>query len=251
MHRFANPKRFLRIAAVVLPWSTALTVALLGLGLYFALLASPADYQQGESVRIMYVHVPAAWMALFVYSCLAAASAVALIWKHPVADLVAKASAPIGACFTFIALATGSIWGKPMWGVWWVWDARLTSVLILFFFYMGHIALTSAFEDASRSERAAAILALVGFINIPVIKWSVDWWNTLHQPASMIRMDGPAIHTSMLAPLLIMAAAFTAYYVTVLILRLRGEILTRKIGALRMTRIQDRQEERTPHMKEV
>ncbi len=251
MHRFANPKRFLRIAAVVLPWSTALTVALLGLGLYFALLASPADYQQGESVRIMYVHVPAAWMALFVYSCLAAASAVALIWKHPVADLVAKASAPIGACFTFIALATGSIWGKPMWGVWWVWDARLTSVLILFFFYMGHIALTSAFEDASRSERAAAILALVGFINIPVIKWSVDWWNTLHQPASMTRMDGPAIHTSMLAPLLIMAAAFTAYYVTVLILRLRGEILTRKIGALRMTRIQDRQEERTPHMKEV
>ncbi len=251
MYRFANPKRFLRIAAVVLPWSASLTVAFLGLGLYLALLASPADYQQGESVRIMYVHVPAAWMALFVYSCLAAASAVALIWKHPVADLVAKASAPIGACFTFIALATGSIWGKPMWGVWWVWDARLTSVLILFFFYMGHIALTSAFEDASRSERAAAILALVGFINIPVIKWSVDWWNTLHQPASMIRMDGPAIHTSMLAPLLIMAAAFTAYYVTVLILRLRGEILTRKIGALRMTRIQDRQEERTPHMKEV
>ena len=251
MHRFANPKRFLRIAAVVLPWSAALTGAFFSLGLYLALLASPADYQQGESVRIMYVHVPAAWMALFVYSCLAAASAVALIWKHPVADLVAKASAPIGACFTFIALATGSIWGKPMWGVWWVWDARLTSVLILFFFYMGHMALTSAFEDASRGERAAAILALVGFINIPVIKWSVDWWNTLHQPASMIRMDGPAIHASMLAPLLIMAAAFTAYYVTVLILRLRSEILARKIGALRMTRIQDRQEERGPHMKEV
>ena len=137
MYRFANPKRFLRIAAVVLPWSAALTVAFLGLGLYLALLASPADYQQWESVRIMYVHVPAAWMALFVYSCLATASAVALIWKHPVADLAAKASAPIGACFTFIALATGSIWGKPMWGVWWVWDARLTSVLILFFFYMG------------------------------------------------------------------------------------------------------------------
>ena len=251
MHRFANPNRFLRIAAQVLPWSAALTVILLGLGLYLALLVSPADYQQGESVRIMYVHVPAAWMALFVYSCLAAASAVALIWKHPLADLVAKSSAPIGACFTFIALVTGSIWGKPMWGVWWVWDARLTSVLILFFFYMGHMALTSAFEDASRGERAASILALVGAINIPVIKWSVDWWNTLHQPASIVRMDGPAIHASMLAPLLVMAATFTTYYVTVLILRLRGEILARKIGALRMTRIQDRQEERGLHLRGV
>jgi heme exporter protein C len=242
MHRFANPNRFLRIAALILPWSAAITVTLLVVGLYLALKVSPADYQQGESVRIMYVHVPAAWMALLVYSCLAGASAIALIWKHPLADLAAKASAPIGACFTFIALTTGAIWGKPMWGAWWVWDARLTSVLILFFFYMGHMALTSAFEDASRGERAAAILALVGFINIPVIKWSVDWWNTLHQPASIVRMDGPAIHASMLVPLLIMAASFTAYYVSVLILRLRSEILARKMDALRLTRVRDSQE---------
>ncbi|MDP7182854.1 MAG: heme ABC transporter permease [Alphaproteobacteria bacterium] len=242
MHRFANPNRFLRIAALILPWSAAITVTLLVVGLYLALKVSPADYQQGESVRIMYVHVPAAWMALFVYSCLAGASAIALIWKHPLANLAAKASAPIGACFTFIALTTGAIWGKPIWDAWWVWDARLTSVLILFFFYMGHMALTSAFEDASRGERAAAILALVGFINIPVIKWSVNWWNTLHQPASIVRLDGPAIHASMLAPLLIMAASFATYYVSVLILRLRSEILARKMDALRLTRVRDSQE---------
>ena len=238
MHRFANPARFLRMSAVVLPWSAAAAGLLILAGLYFALFASPPDYQQGESVRIMYVHVPAAWMALFVYSVMAGASAVALVWKHPLAHIAAKASAPIGACFTAVALITGSLWGKPMWGTWWVWDARLTSVLILFFLYIGHIALTNAFEDSSRGERAAAILALVGFVNIPIIKYSVDWWSTLHQPASVIRMGGPTIDSAMLVPLFLMGVGFTAYFVAVLILRMRGELLARKIRVLRMARVQ-------------
>ncbi len=186
----------------------------------------------------MYVHVPSAWMALFVYTCMAAASASALIWKHPLADLIAKACSPIGACFTFIALATGSLWGQPMWGTWWVWDARLTSVLILFFLYLGHMALVNAFDDPTRGARAAAILAIVGFINVPIIKFSVDFWNTLHQPASVSKLGAPAIHASMLAPLVIMALAFTAFFVTVLILRVRGELLARRIRVVRLSRAQ-------------
>ncbi len=184
MHRFANPARFQRLAAVLLPWSAAASAILFASGLYYALGASPPDYQMRDTVRIMYVHVPAAWMAMFVYTNLAIASAVALVWKHPLADLAAKAMAPIGAGFTAICLITGSLWGQPTWGTWWVWDARLTSVLILFFLYLGHIALNNAFDDATRGHRAAAILALVGIVNVPIIKFSVDWWNTLHQPAS-------------------------------------------------------------------
>ncbi|MBI3453914.1 MAG: heme ABC transporter permease [Rhodospirillales bacterium] len=233
MHRFANPARFLRMAAAVLPWSAALTVGCLGAGLWFALFDSPADYQQGETVRIMYVHVPAAWMALFVYTNLAIASAVALVWKHPLADLAARAMAPIGAAFTALSLITGSLWGQPMWGTWWVWDARLTSVLILFFLYLGHIALANAFDDPTRGNRAAAILALVGAVNVPIIKFSVDWWNTLHQPASIVRIGGPTIDSSMLTPLLLMAFGFTFYFVSVLILRIRAEILARKLRTLR------------------
>ena len=252
MHRFANPNVFLRLSNRIMPWSTGVMIASLVAGLVFALGASPADYQQGESVRIMYVHVPAAWMALFISICLAGASAVALIWKHPLADLAAKASSPVGACFTFIALATGALWGKPMWGAWWVWDARLTSMLILFFLYLGHMALANAFEDSERGAKSAAILALVGVINIPIIKFSVDWWNTLHQPASVVRMGGPSIHPSMLTPLLLMAIAFTAYYVTVVILRLRGEILARKIRALRMIRVQaESKGESGPYLREI
>ncbi|MFQ6018534.1 MAG: heme ABC transporter permease CcmC, partial [Kiloniellaceae bacterium] len=186
MHRFANPGRFLRLADALLPWSAALAVVAIAVGLYLGLFEAPPDYQQGESVRIMYVHVPSAWMALFVYSTIAAASAAALIWRHPLADLVAKASSPVGASFTFLALVTGSLWGKPMWGAWWVWDARLTSVLVLFFLYLGHMALMNAFEDRVRGYRAAAVLALVGFVNVPIIKFSVDWWSTLHQPASVL-----------------------------------------------------------------
>ena len=161
-------------------------------GSYLGLFQAPPDYQQGESVRIMYVHVPSAWMALFVYTNIALASAVALIWRHPPGrGLAAKASSPLGAGFTFLALATGSLWGKPMWGTWWVWDARLTSVLVLFFLYLGHMALMNAFDDAARGRKAAAILALVGFVNVPIIKFSVDWWNTLHQPASVLRAGRP------------------------------------------------------------
>jgi heme exporter protein C len=234
MHRFANPNRFLRLATAVLPWSAGATAVFGTIGIVLALVASPPDYQQGETVRIMYVHVPSAWVALFAYTFIAAASAVGLVWKHPLAHLAARAAAPIGAAFTLVALVTGSLWGKPMWGAWWVWDARLTSVLILFFLYLGLIALARAFDDPERGDRAAAILALVGFVNVPVIKFSVDWWNTLHQPASISRIGAPAIDPAMLAPLLVMAAAFLAYFVTVLLLRLRAEIAAAKIRQLRV-----------------
>ncbi len=231
MHRFANPGRFLRLANALLPWCAGLTAVLIAAGLYLAFFVAPPDYQQGESVRIMYVHVPSAWMALFVYVAIAAASAVALIWRHPLADLVAKASAPVGAGFTFLALLTGSLWGKPMWGTWWVWDARLTSVLVLFFLYLGHMAIMNAFEDPVRGFRAAAVLALVGFVNVPIIHFSVEWWSTLHQPSSMLRMGGPAIHPSMLWPLLAMALGFNFYYVTLLLLRVKSELLAARLRA--------------------
>jgi heme exporter protein C len=235
MHRFANPTRFLKVANAILPWCAVITALLLGVGLYLALFHSPPDYQQGETVRIMYIHVPSAWMALFVYACMALSSAVALIWRHPLADLIAKAAAPIGAGFTLICLTTGSLWGKPMWGTWWAWDARMTSVLILFFLYLGYIALVNAFDDPTRGHRAAGILALVGVVNLPIIKFSVDWWNTLHQPASVFRMGGPTIYPTMLWPLLLMAAGFTLFFVTVLILRVRGEIAAAKIRNLQLS----------------
>ena len=234
MHRFANPGRFMRLGDRVLPWCAGLTVLAIAPALYLGLLASPPDYQQGESVRIMYVHVPAAWMALFVYTAIAVASAVALIWRHPLADLAAKASAPVGAVFTALALVTGSLWGKPMWGTWWVWDARLTSVLVLFFLYLGHMALSDAFDDPARGRRAAAVLALVGFVNVPIIKFSVDWWNTLHQPASVLRMDGPSIHPEMLWPLLTMALGFKLFYLCLLLIRVKSELLEARIRTLRL-----------------
>jgi len=237
IHRFANPGRFQRLAGGLLPWLWGATVVLIGAGLYYALFASPADYQQGESVRIMYVHVPSAWMALFVYVSIAAASAAALIWKHPLADLFARAASPLGAGFTLLALVTGSLWGKPMWGTWWVWDARLTSVLVLFFLYLGHIGLMNAFDDATRGARAAAILALVGVVNVPIIKFSVDWWNTLHQPASVIKLSGPTIHSSMLLPLLLLAVGFTVYFVTIVLVRMRSELVAARIRALRMAQL--------------
>jgi len=237
MHRYANPSRVMRLSRLLQPWLAGATVLLIAAGLYLALVASPPDYQQGESVRIMYVHVPAAWMAMFCYAALAGASAVGLIWKHPVADLAAKATAPIGASFTFLALVTGSLWGKPMWGTWWVWDARLTSVLILFFLYLGYMALQSAFDDPARGAKAAAIMAIVGFVNVPIIKFSVDWWYTLHQPASVFRAGGPSIDASMLWPLGLMAAGFTTYYLYVVLVRLRAEIVAGKIRALRLRQV--------------
>lgn len=235
MHRFANPARFLRLAALVLPWVSTLSVLLFAGGLYLALFASPGDYQQGDTVRIMYIHVPAAWMAMFAYSSMAVAAACALVWRHPLAEVYSKAAAPLGAGFTLLCLVTGSLWGEPMWGTWWVWDARLTSVLILFFLYLGYMALVDAFDDPQRGHRAGSILLLVGAINVPIIKFSVDWWNTLHQPASVLRMDGPSIHADMLWPLLILALAFKTYFAATVILRMRAELAERKIQTLRLT----------------
>ena len=237
LHRFANPTRFLKLAAIIQPWALAVFLLSGSIGLYMAFFTAPADYQQGESARIMYVHVPAAWMSMFCYTVMAVASAVSLIWKHPLADVSARASAPIGAAFTFLALATGSLWGKPMWGTWWVWDARLTSVLVLLFLYIGYMALQGAFDDRVRAAKASAILALVGFVNVPIIKFSVDWWNTLHQPASVIKMGGSSIHPSMLWPLLIMAIAFKAYYVWVLLVRMRAELVANKVRILRLKQV--------------
>jgi len=233
MYKYASPKNFYRLAGQLLPWLTGLTAALLLAGLYLGLFVAPPDYQQGETVRIMFIHVPAAWMSMFVYMLMAGAGAVALVWNVKLAEVFAAACAPIGASFTALALLTGSLWGKPMWGTWWVWDARLTSVLVLLFLYLGYIALAHAFDDPGRGARAAAILALVGLVNVPVIKFSVDWWNTLHQPASVLKMSGPAIHASMLAPLLLMALAFTGLYLWLLVVRIRSEFLAGRLRANR------------------
>jgi heme exporter protein C len=230
----ANPARFMRLSAKAVPWCSWAAVLTLAVGLFWALVVAPPDYQQGDTVRIMYVHVPAAWMALSIYLFVAVASAVALVWRHPLAEVAARAAAPIGAAFTFVCLATGSLWGRPMWGAWWVWDARLTSVLILFFLYLGYIALSNAFDDPSRGGRAAAVLALVGVVNLPIIKFSVDWWNTLHQPASVMRIGGPRIDISMLAPLLIMAFGFTLLFAVLLMVRMRTALNERKAMALRL-----------------
>lgn len=228
MHRFANPARFMRLSQRLMPWCAAGAVALLALGFYLALFVAPPDYQQGESYRIMFIHVPAAWMSMFVYVLMAGAGAVALVWNIKLAEIFAASSAPIGASFTFLALVTGSLWGKPMWGVWWAWDARLTSELILFFLYIGYMALQASIDDPRRAARASAILALVGVVNIPVIHFSVQWWNTLHQPASVSRMGAPTIAPIMLVPLLLMALAFTVYFFTVVLMRMRNEILERE-----------------------
>src|SRR3954463_1401586 len=230
--RFANPARFMRASGKALPWLGAATAFVLMAGLFWSLVVAPPDYQQGETVRIMFIHVPSAWMALSVYLFIAISSAVALVWRHPLAEIAGQAAAPIGAGFTLVCLATGSLWGRPMWGAWWVWDARLTSVLVLFFLYLGYIALVNAFDDASRGARAGSLLALVGVVNLPIIKFSVDWWNTLHQPASVIRMGRPAIDASMLIPLLIMAVAFMLLFAMLLLLRMRTALNERKARAL-------------------
>lgn len=229
----ANPERFERLVRPVQPALAALAVLLALAGLYYALFASPPDYQQGESVRIMYVHVPASWMALFCYSVIAISSATGFIWKHPLADVTAKATAPIGAVFTALALFTGSIWGKPMWGAWWAWDARLTSVLILFFLYLGYMAIWETVEDKSRAARLAAVVAIVGFVNIPIIHFSVNWWNSLHQPASIFRPEGPTVAPSMLAPLLLMALAYTAGYGALVLAAMKNELIARRLRRLR------------------
>jgi len=220
----------------VLPWLAVSGVLITAAALVWGLLYAPADYQQGDAVRIMYIHVPAAWLASGGYAGLALASAMSLVWRHPLADLAAQEIGPVGAGFTALCLASGSLWGKPMWGAWWVWDARLTSVLVLFFLYVGHIALIRAFDDQERGYRSAAILALIGVVNLPIIKFSVDWWNTLHQPASITLTGSPTIYASMLWPLLLAAVGYTLLFAAIVTTRLRAAVMERRIRALLLAR---------------
>jgi heme exporter protein C len=233
MWNLANPTVFLALAQRATPWLAAATAALFAVGLWLSFTAPP-DYQQGETVRIMYLHVPAAWLASFIYGVMTLAALGTLVWRHPLADAAQKAAAPLGAGFTFICLATGSLWGKPMWGTYWVWDARLASVLVLFLIYLGLIALWRTIEDAGRAARAAAVLTLVGAVDLPIIKFSVDWWNTLHQPASVFRLGGPTIAPELLWPLLVMSLAFTLLFVTLHVMAIRNEILRRRVARLTM-----------------
>jgi heme exporter protein C len=232
MIRFANPTRFLALASRLIPFLAVASTVLIAAGVYAVFFVAPADYQQGETVRIMYIHVPSAWLSMGCYSLMALSALGTLIWRHPLADVSAKALLPIGMAFTFICLVTGAFWGRPMWGTWWVWDARLTSVLILFLIYCGIMALWNAFEDPARAGRAVAIMTLAGAINIPIIKFSVDWWNTLHQPASVFRMGGPSIHPTMLWPLLVMASGFLLLTIALQLNGMRTEILRRRIRTL-------------------
>jgi len=227
-HRLASPREFFRIAGRLIPWLAAPAVILMAAGLYLGLFVAPPDYQQGDSYRIIFIHVPAAWMSLFVYMVMALTAAIGLVWRIKLAHVISLSSAPIGASFTFLALATGSLWGKPMWGTWWVWDARLTSELLLLFLYLGVIALYNAFEQRQSGERAAGILSIVGMVNIPIIHYSVEWWNTLHQGPTVTKLDAPSIHLSMLIPLLLMAVAFMLYYAALLLYRTRYEVLERE-----------------------
>ncbi|MDD5034096.1 MAG: heme ABC transporter permease [Methylococcaceae bacterium] len=228
LHKLASPKYFYDISGKLIPWLGGLCLISLLAGLYLGLVKAPPDYQQGESYRIMFVHVPAAWMSMFIYMLMAVWSAINLVWNIKLADVMASSSAAIGASFTFLALVTGSLWGKPMWGAWWVWDARLTSELILLFLYLGYIALVSAIEDRRTAARAGGVLILVGVVNIPIIHYSVEWWNTLHQGATVTKIGKPSIHLSMLIPLLIMAVSFKLYYLAVVLMRARIEVLDRE-----------------------
>jgi heme exporter protein C len=231
-HRYANPGRFLRLAARLQPWLNAVALILTACGLIWGLFFSPADWQQGDAVRIMYVHVPTAWLASAGYVALAVCSALSLIWRHPLADLAAAEIGPVGACVTAICLASGSLWGKPMWGAWWVWDARLTSVLVLFFLYLGHIALLRAFDEPQRGYRAGAILALAGAVDLPIIKFSVQWWNTLHQPSSITLTGAPTMSLSMLWPLLLSALGFSFGFAAIVVARLRAAVMEQRVRAL-------------------
>ncbi len=232
--KFANPTQFLRLQGFLQPWVTAITIILFVVGLYLSLFVAPADYQQKETVRIMFVHVPAAWAGLMVYTVMALSSAVAIIFRHPLADVAAKSAAPIGLAFTFLSLVTGALWGKPMWGTYWVWDARLTSMFVLFLLYLGYMAIWQAIEDPHRAARISSIVALVGFINVPIIKFSVDWWNTLHQPASVFKMNGPAISPSILIPLLVMGAAYSFLFLALHLLALKTEVNARKLRQMQL-----------------
>jgi len=229
----ANPSRFLRAANFAIPWLGGATVIVFAFAIYRAMLV-PDDYQQGATVKIMFLHVPSAWLGMLCWGLMTIAALGTLVWRHPLADVTAKAAAPLGAAFTLLCLVTGSLWGRPEWGTYWVWDARLTSELILFLLYLGVIALWRTVEDPSRAARAVAILTLVGAIDLPIIKFSVDWWNTLHQGASVFRLGGSTIDPTILIPLLLMASAFTLLFVTLLLAAMRNEILRRRVRMLRL-----------------
>jgi heme exporter protein C len=231
----ANPTRFLSLSRRLLPWVWGGAAVLFALGLYLAFFEAPPDYQQGQTVRIMFIHVPSAWLSMAGYGVMALAALGTLVWRHPLSDVAAKSALPLGAAFTFLALITGSLWGKPMWGTWWVWDARLTSELVLLLMYLGLIALWQAVDDPGRAARIAAVLTLVGAINLPIIKFSVDWWNTLHQPASVFRAGGSTIDSSMLVPLFVMMGAFTLLYAALLMMAMGNEILRRRVRTLELT----------------
>jgi heme exporter protein C len=231
--QLANPSRFLAVSGRALPWLSAATVLLFAIGVIQIYLA-PDDYQQGATVKIMFIHVPAAWLGIFGWLLMSAAALGTLVWRHPLADVAGKAAAPIGSAFTLMCLVTGSLWGRPMWGTYWVWDARLTSVLVLFLMYLGVIALWRTIEDPTQAARAAAVLTLVGAINVPIIKFSVDWWNTLHQPASVLRLGGSTIHPAILVPLIVMAIAFTLLFLTLHLAAMRNEIMRRRVRSMMM-----------------
>jgi heme exporter protein C len=227
----ANPSRFLAFTDRVLPWLAAATLLAFAFGANQVYLA-PDDYQQGATVKIMFIHVPAAWLGVFAWVLMSIAALGTLVWRHPLADVAAKAAAPIGAAFTLMCLVTGSLWGRPMWGTYWVWDARLTSVLVLFLMYLGVIALWRTIDDPARAARVVAVLTLVGAINIPIIKFSVDWWNTLHQPASVLRLGGSTIHPTILVPLIVMIVAFTLLFLTLHLAAMRNEIVRRRLRTM-------------------
>ena len=237
----ANPSRFLALAERLLSWLAAATALAFAAGLYAAFFVAPEDYQQGATVRIMFIHVPGAWLGMLGWAIMSVAALGTLVWRHPLADVALKTAAPIGAAFTFVCLVTGALWGRPMWGTYWVWDARLTSVLVLFLMYLGLIALWRAIEDPARAARAAAMLTLVGAVNLPIIKFSVDWWSTLHQPASVFRVGGSTIHPAILAPLLVMALAFTLLFATLYVSAMRNEILRRRVRTLRLLQVRTAQ----------
>jgi heme exporter protein C len=229
----ANPSRFLALVDRALPWLAAATLVAFAIGIGQAYLA-PDDYQQGATVKIMFIHVPAAWLGIFAWMLMSVAGLGTLVWRHPLADVAAKGAAPIGAAFTLMCLVTGSLWGRPMWGTYWVWDARLTSVLVLFLMYLGVMALWRTIEEPTRAARVVAVLTLVGAINIPIIKFSVDWWNTLHQPASVLRLGGSTIHPTILIPLITMTVAFTLLFLTLHLAAMRNEILRRRVRTMLM-----------------
>ncbi|MFV0367045.1 MAG: heme ABC transporter permease [Hyphomicrobiaceae bacterium] len=237
--RLANPTRFMALSGKILPWLSAAAVGVIVYGLYLTFFVAPPDYQQGETVKIMFIHVPSAWLAMMGYLMIAISSFGLLVFRHPLADVSAKAAAPIGAAFTLLALITGSLWGKPMWGTYWVWDARLTSVLILFFLYLGLMALRSSLDDEALAAKQTAVLGLAGVVILPIIKFSVDWWNTLHQPASVVKLDGPAIHSSILVPLMVNAVGLSLLFFALHLKAMRNEVLRRRVKAMRMAEVND------------